>query len=252
MPRHPRQQSETGIYHIIMRGINKQTIFEDSKDKERFFDTLKRYKTVSNYEVYGYCFMDNHVHILIKEITEPISLIVKRISGSYVYWFNRKYERWGHLFQERFKSEAVENDAYFLTVLRYIHQNPVKAGITKSVSEFRWSSFHEYVGEPVLTDVDFALNMFSPDNEKALELFKIFMNETNNDRCLDYEERVSVSDSEIKAILLQKNIQNINQLLQLNKQERNKIIKDLKSIEGVSIRQLSRLTGISKSVIARI
>ena len=116
--------------------------------------------------------MDNHVHILIKEVTEPISLIVKRISGSYVYWFNRKYERWGHLFQERFKSEAVENDAYFLTVLRYIHQNPVKAGITKSVSEFRWSSFHEYVGEPVLTDVDFALNMFSQTMKKHLSYLK--------------------------------------------------------------------------------
>jgi len=131
MPRHARQRSETGIYHIILRGINKQIIFEDNEDKERLLDTLKRYKPVSNYELYGYCFMDNHIHILIKETTEPISMVVKRISGSYVAWFNWKYGRCGHLFQERFKSEAVENDAYFLTVLRYIHQNPVKAGLVK-------------------------------------------------------------------------------------------------------------------------
>lgn len=81
--------------------------------------------------------MDNHVHLLIKEITKPLSLGVKRICGSFVYWFNRKYNRCGHLFQERYKSEAVESDSYFLTVLRYIHQNPVKARITKNVSDFR-------------------------------------------------------------------------------------------------------------------
>jgi len=236
----------------MLRGINKQSIFEDEEDKQRLFKTLKRFKTVSNYELYGYCFMDNHVHILIKEITELISLAVKRISGSYVYWFNWKYERCGHLLQERFKSEAVENDAYFLTVLRYIHQNPVRAGLAKNISEFRWSSFHEYIGKPIITDIDFVLDLFSPDRKKAVELFTAYMNEQNNDLCLDYAEKTRVPDSKIRAILLEHNISDINQLLQLEKQKRDKIIRFLKSVEGVTIRQLSRLTGISKSVIDRI
>ncbi len=156
----------------MLRGINKQSIFEDSEDKAKFFDTLKRYKLFSNFDLYGYCFMDNHIHMLIREQTEPISLIVKRISSSYVYWFNWKYDRVGHLLQERFKSEVVEDDEYFLTVLRYIHQNPVKAGIAKDLFGFKWSSIHDYFKEPVITDTSFALNMFSVDREKANVLLK--------------------------------------------------------------------------------
>ena len=75
--------------------------------------------------------------MLVREIEESISNTIKRVSSSYVFWYNKKYERCGHLFQERFKSEAVESDEYFLTVLRYIHQNPVKAGMTKSILDYR-------------------------------------------------------------------------------------------------------------------
>jgi REP element-mobilizing transposase RayT len=252
MPRHSRQRSETGIYHVILRGINKQSLFEDSEDKERLYETLGRYKVISNFELYGYCFMDNHIHILIKEYTEPISLIVKRISGSYVYWFNWKYERSGNLLQDRFKSEAIESDAYFLTVLRYIHQNPVKAGIAKNISDYRWSSIHEYIKKPAITDIDFALKIFSSDREKAVELFEKFMDKQNDDQCLDDIEKVRVPDSEIRTMLLEQGFSNINQLLRLEKQKRNEIIKSLKSVEGVTIRQLSRITGIPKSVIDRI
>lgn len=81
--------------------------------------------------------MSNHIHMLVREIEESISNTIKRVSSSYVFWYNKKYERCGHLFQERFKSEAVESDEYFLTVLRYIHQNPVKAGMTKSILDYR-------------------------------------------------------------------------------------------------------------------
>ncbi|MEW5783802.1 MAG: transposase [Bacillota bacterium] len=252
MPRHARERSETGIYHVILRGINKQTIFKDEVDKERLFETLKRFKMVSLYELYGYCFMNNHIHILIKETTEPISLVVKRIISSYVYWYNWKYERCGHLFQERFKSEAVENDRYFLTVLRYIHQNPVRAGIAKKVYDFRWSSFQEYMKKQVITNIDFALDMFSADRQKAIILFEAFMNEQSNYLCLDYDDKTRVPDSEIKAILLKKGVSDINELPRLEKRKRDEIINALKSIEGVTIRQLSRLTGITKSVIGRI
>lgn len=252
MPRHARKRSGSGVYHVMLRGINKQSIFGDSEDKTRLFDTLKRYKQVSNFELYGYCFMNNHIHILIRERIEPISLIIKRISSSYVYWFNWKYERVGHLLQERFKSEAVEEDAYFLTVLRYIHQNPIKAGLTKSLFDFKWSSIHDYIKAPVITDTFFALNMFSKDREKAVSLFLEFMKKQNDDHCLDISEKARVSDEELKALLSRHSVYNINQLLKLEKSKRYEIIRSLKSIEGITVRQLSRLTGISKSNINRI
>lgn len=168
MARQARKKSETGIYHIILRGINKQNIFEDDEDKRKFLETLKYYKRMCNYSLYGYCLMDNHTHFLIKEREETISQVIKRISAGYVRWYNEKYERCGHLFQDRFKSEAVESEKCFLTILRYIHQNPVKAGIAEHVSSYLWSSYQEYYEKGRIADIDFALNIFFPIVEKKL------------------------------------------------------------------------------------
>jgi len=91
--------------------------------------------------------MDNHIHILLQEQSEPVGVALKCISSSYVLWFNKKYGRCGHLFQERFKSEIVGTDAYFLTVLRYIHQNPIKAKLVEDISHYKWSSYGEYFSQ---------------------------------------------------------------------------------------------------------
>ena len=88
--------------------------------------------------------MSNHIHLLIREEEESLEQIFKRIGSKYVYWYNVKYQRKGHLFQDRFKSETVENETYFLTVIRYIHQNPVKAGICEKIDDYKYSSFQEY------------------------------------------------------------------------------------------------------------
>ena len=147
MPRASRKKSESGIYHIMLRGINQQVVFEENEDYDRFIDTVKKYKTICGYKLFAYCLMSNHIHIIIKEETESIDQIIKRIAGSYVYWYNSKYYRKGHLFQDRFKSEPVDDDAYFMTVLRYIHQNPVKAKLCSKVEDYPFSSFAEYLHE---------------------------------------------------------------------------------------------------------
>lgn len=251
MPRRPRDRSNSGIYHVIIRGINKQSIFEDSEDKEKFLRTLKHNKTVSNFELYGYSVMDNHFHALIKENMESISLSIQRISSSYVNWYNKRHERCGHLFQERFRSQPVERDLSLLTVLRYIHQNPVKAGIVRNVSDYPWSSYHEYISKATIVDTDSVLSILSPDKQKAVQMFIEYTNELNDDECLDYFPQQK-TDSEVRAILLQHQVSDVNQFLQLNKQKRYEIIRFLKSVEGVTVRQLSRVTGVSKSVISRL
>lgn len=106
MPRQARERSRSGIYHIMLRGINRQNIFEEDEDRQRFIETLKYYKAISGYRLYGYCLMNNHIHLLMGENGESMSLGIKRISSSYVYWYNQKYNRCGHLFQERFKSDS--------------------------------------------------------------------------------------------------------------------------------------------------
>lgn len=252
MPRQGRKKSESGIYHVMIRGINKQVIFEDDEDREKLLETIKHYKTVSKYNIYGYCLMDNHVHLLIKETEESISKVMKRISGSYVYWYNWKYDRCGHLFQGRFRSEEVESEEYFLTVIRYIHQNPMRAGLTKSIEEYQWSSIHEYIEKPTVIDTDFVLNMFSNNNGNTVHSFIKYMNEENDDKCLDYEEKHRVTDDEVRSHFKKQGIIDIDQLNYMEKSRRNEIIKVVKLIDGVTIRQISRITGISKSIIGRI
>jgi len=252
MPRQARERSKSGIYHLMLRGINKQNIFEDEEDRRRILETLDYYKRTSGYLLYGYCLMDNHIHLLIKEKDESISQVIKRISSSYVHWYNQKYERCGHLFQERFKSEVVETEEYFLVVLRYIHQNPVKAGISKTIEKYLWSSYHDYTGNSGITDKELALDIFSNDRTKAIELFKNYNNRDNRDQCLDYTEKVIVSDKAVMDYLNQMGITSISQLQQLNKEMRDEVIRKLKKIEGITIRQLARMTGIAKSVIDRV
>lgn len=252
MARRSRKKSNSGIFHVMLRGINRQTIFEDDEDRERFLDTIKRYKQISKFEIYGYCLMSNHVHLLIKEAEEDISTVIKRISSSYVYWYNWKYSRSGHLFQERYKSEAVENDGYLLTVLRYVHQNPVKAGLVKNTQEYKWSSYSEYIKTNIVTDTGFILQLFSADRKKAIKLFIDYTQEQNEVKCLDYCEKVRLSDDMVREYFSNVGIVNHSELQHLERDKRNEIIKNLKSLEGVTIRQLSRITGISKSVIDRL
>ncbi|WP_245867663.1 hypothetical protein SPSIL_055680 [Sporomusa silvacetica DSM 10669] len=156
------------------------------------------------------------------------------------------------MFQERFKSEAVETDAYFLIVLQYIHQNPLKAGITKDISKYLWSSYQDYAGNPGITDIDFALDGFSNDRTKAVKLFIDYTNENNTDKCLDYTESVGVFDKVVMDYLNEMGITTISQLQRLSKDQRDDVIRKMKEIEGITIRQLARMTGISKSVIDRV
>ncbi|WNF36660.1 transposase [Bacillaceae bacterium IKA-2] len=252
MPRKARKKSSSGIYHIMLRGINRQLIFEDDEDKSRFLETLKKYKEISKYQLYSYCLMDNHIHLLLKESEEGVSEIIKRISSSYVYWYNLKYERCGHLFQDRFKSENVENSAYFLTVLRYIHQNPIKAGLEKTIFESKWTSIDEYIGKMKIVDIDFGLNLLSADRSQAIKLFIEYMPQTNDDQCLDDMVKVTRSDSEVLQHLYKLGITNKSQLQQMDKKNRDATLIMLKKLNGVTVKQLSRITGISKSTIYRL
>ena len=140
MPRAQRKKSSTGIYHLVARGIGQGLIFEQDEDYAQFLSFLRETKKQSCFTLYAYCLMGNHFHLLLKEGAEPISLVFKRLGVRYAQWFNRKYERSGHLFQNRFGSEPVEADAYFLTVLLYLYQNPVNAGICRETTDYEWSS----------------------------------------------------------------------------------------------------------------
>lgn len=252
MPRGARQNSESGLYHIILRGHNRQIIFEDDEDKEKFLQTLKRYKESNKFKIYGYCLMGNHIHMLLHEQNENMGVIMRRIGASYVYWYNFKYKRCGHLFQDRYKSEVVETDQYFLTVLRYIHTNPKKAGLVKDTSEYKWSSYNDYISNAGITDKDFALKIINNDNKKAVEEFIKLHAEQNEVKCLDIEDKIRLTDEEAKEIIRKEcRVKSTLELKDFEKEKRKASIRLLKN-KGISTRQLERLTGISRVIILKV
>ncbi len=128
MSRRARTKSITGIYHIMLGEIDKRDMFLDSDDKLKFLESTERAKEKGNFKVLGYFLMDNHIHMLLKE-DEEIGTSIKRITVSYVGCHNKKHDRTGYLFQNKYKSESVDTEEYLFTVLRYIHQNSLKAKI---------------------------------------------------------------------------------------------------------------------------
>lgn len=255
MPRISRQKSQSGIYHIILRGINRREIFHEDKDYRRFLEILAKYTKESETKVHGWCLMNNHVHLLIGEGKEEISATMKRIGVSFAWYYNRKYESTGHLFQDRFKSENVEDDKYLLTVIRYIHQNPLKAGITKRVEDWKWSSCNGYYGSKTyplgLLDSDLILGMFSAENkELARSRFKEFNEDINNDKCIDYESKLRLTDEEAKQkIIMHIDKIGLEQVKNLSKSERDEILQTVKEIDGITQRQAARILDISPNVI---
>lgn len=259
MARQARKTSKSGVYHVIVRGANRQEIFHDDDDRIKFLETLQKVKIKAEMKVYAWCLMGNHVHLLLKEGSESISVVMKRIGVTYAIYYNWKYKTNGHLFQDRFKSENVENVNYLLTVTRYIHQNPVKAGIVPQPHHWKWSSCLGYYGEPVyppsLLDSNYLLNMFSPDRSIAIERFKEFNERSNQDICLedhgDSSRRLSDDEArvEIRKCLGQLEIP---QLKSLPKKDRDRVLRRVKRIEGVSQLQAARILGVGVYFLYRV
>ena len=257
MPRIARVKSRSGIYHIMLRGSNRQEIFHDDEDCLTFLDILHKFKCISEMKVYGWCLMGNHVHLLLREGNENISITMKRINVSFVQYYNRKYGTSGHLFQDRFRSENVESRQSLLNVVRYIHQNPLKAGMVKQMDEWRWSSCQFYYGllndRRKLLDADFVLGLFSEEGMLARGRFKDFNESVNQDQCLDdHPSERRLTDVEARE-LIREQLDGIEiaKVKSLPGHQRNEVLKKIKGIKRISWRQTARILGISRTLISR-
>jgi len=186
--------------------------------------------------------MSNHVHLLVGETDKPQNEFMKKLGTSYSYRYNQKYDRTGHLFQDRFKSEPVDDDSYFLTVFRYIHRNPEKAGLTP----FCWTRYQDYAQCRGITDKDFALSLFSSPEELLN-----FLKEETDERCMEYEEENRMTDERAAEMICRiAKIKHGQELQNIEANERNRMIKELNDA-GLSIRQIERLTGLNRGVVFR-
>ena len=180
MSRPLRIQYPGAFYHVTSRGNEKKDIFIDRADRKKFIYFLdlavKRYKTV----IHVYCLLNNHYHLLIETPEGNLSSILHYINTSYTSYFNKRRERVGHLFQGRFKSFLVDKDSYALELSRYVHLNPVRAGMVKKPEDFEWSSFRDYVDEmkhsPWL-HTDFILGLLNLSYLERKQRYKEFVHE---------------------------------------------------------------------------
>ena len=263
MSRKARNYSESGVYHVMLRGINRQDIFESEKDYIKFLYEIRRVafpvdetgKPIKpELVVYAYCLMPNHVHLLVKEQDVKISDAIKCISGSYAGYFNHKYEHIGHLFQDRFRNENVNDMEYFVTLLRYIHQNPIAAGLVDNVKDYRWSSWREFDPElkayvPVCcTDAVFQKISFDALKELVDEPLP------KAQRILDFDcdPGQRLTDDRVREyIRLELGISEMSEIQQLKKSERDEVLKQLLMFCGNAL-QISRVTGITRGITDRI
>ena len=157
MPRAARryQLSQTACYHVMNRGHNRETLFRDDDDFRYFLALLARYRSRTDFQLFHYCLMSNHFHLLLQpNRSNDLSPLMAGMLRAYVHYFNRRYGFVGHLFQGRFKAKAVEAETYLLSCGRYIERNPIEAGLVADPWAYPWSSCRVYaVGEadPLLT-----------------------------------------------------------------------------------------------------
>ena len=246
MSTRPRLSSNYGIYHVVYRGINKQRIFEDDADYEKYLSILRKYQPICGYKLIAYCLMSNHIHLLIKPGKISLPRIFQRITPSFVYWYNRKYHRVGSLFKSRFKSRPINTKTQLLIVSRYIHQNPVKAAICNHPGQYKYSSFRDYFDNDLI-DGELVLS------EVSKESFLSFNCEENDDYCLDIEEELPRLSDEIATTIMRhlSGCNNVTEFQALNTGQRDEVLYKM-LLSRISMKQASRITGISYGVIRKV
>lgn len=241
MPRRKRRKSAIGLYHVMARGVGKQNIFYEAADYQAYYRYIKKAKKMYGYEIYAYCLLGNHVHFLIWENKSDISEIIHYINSQYAAWFNRKYSRQGHLFQDRFLSEPVEDEIYFCELIHYIHRNPIKAGLADKLEKYPYCSYKEYyLDKSKITDMEKVKEYFGQYG--FLAMHNIYSYGRN---CIDIQnEYRRLTELEAKKVICSL-MKNENPLLFVNLKEDEQIRIVEESMERkVTLAQITRITGI--------
>ena len=171
MPRHARVLSENKIYHIVLKGINANRIFFSDNDYKLFIKYFKEACIDYNVEIIAYCLMSNHIHFVLKFNNEHMPELFKSFGAKFVPKYNYTHSKTGPLFNGRYYSSPINDDDYLISVLRYIHYNPVKAGICKYPSEYNWSSYNDYINHSnSITDLSFVESILSDTEFEAIHI----------------------------------------------------------------------------------
>lgn len=196
MPRTARIKFENAIYHIMMRGISDIRLFRSNADKEKFLDLLKKYKDSFLFKLYAYCVMDTHVHLLINSNGADVSKFMHNINQCYAQYYNNKYNRKGHVFGDRFKSNIALNDISIMCMSAYIHNNPKDIrGYRNCVENYKYSSFSTYIGRNYsdeLLDTSFILNYFHRDPILSRKRYYEFVKSRIDSKFSNFNDEIDI------------------------------------------------------------
>ena len=244
MPRQPRRSSGSGYMHLVVRGIGKQVLFEEREDFRFFLSKLEQFCRETGVKVCAYCLMDNHVHLLVHDEKANTPLLMKKLGVSYSRYYNRKYDRTGHLFQDRYLSEAVEDERYLMVVFRYILNNPKKAGIC-SAEDYQWSSYGKYDDHNSFVDTELLRELIGNG-----EQYRAFIAGDHDDVCMDLERPARDDEQALRIIRSCVSTKSGTSLQACNRKDRDDALRRLKDA-GLTVRQIERLTGINRGIIQR-
>ena len=180
MPRAARLDAPGALHHIIARGIERRRIFGRDADRQEFLNRLAPLVKGSRASLPAWCLMSNHIHLLLRTGSLPLSSLMNRLLGGYARGFNRRYRRVGYLFQGRFKSTVVEDDPYLLELVRYIHLNPLRARIVSNLDaldQYPWSGHAVLMGarQYVAQDTGAVLGLFGTEPARARPAYRAFV-----------------------------------------------------------------------------
>lgn len=239
-----REQCESNVYHVIARGVGRQILFEDDVDRRFFLATLAEQRDAKGVELYAWCLMSNHVHLLFRGPLGDISEMMKALESRYANRFNRRHSRAGTLFQGRFTSVAVLTDEQLLQAVRYVHRNPLSSD---GIIEGPWSSYRDYLGHkgPIVVDTAFVLALFG-----GRDSFRVF-HECESEEYAIMLPRHRLTDAEALSVA-KKILGDVGPygLKALDAQSRDAFLVKLRRA-GLSARQISRITAIGTNIIYR-
>lgn len=255
--RKPRIEFEGAFYHVISRGNQRQKIFRDKEDYRRYLAIIAYYKVRYEFALYGYALMSNHVHFLMETKETPLSKVMQGITQRYTVYFNNKYQTVGHLFQGRYKALLCDKDAYLVALIKYIHLNPVRAGIVKTAEGYPWSSHHLYIKRQKskeLLDGEKVLQMFSEDVEKGRKLYRVFMGDgviINKDDVYGAVDQRIVGDERFAEEIRGRHELELANIRKAKAHTLEVIVGKIEEICGVSLEELRRKGKNRQSARAR-
>lgn len=232
----------------MTRGINKDKIFQSKSDKDKLIGIIKEKSNEISCKIYAYCVMDNHLHLLVECDVEELSLLMKMINIAYAIYYNFKNNRIGPVFQDRFKSEIILDERHFYGVIRYIHNNPVKANIVAKPEKHIWCSIREYIdNEDNIIHKD--AKKVIKENFKTMSSFKEFHAIQDEEDYLEIEEELELRKEELSEEIINNYLKEIKSEALTNHLDKEKVIIILLETGRFSYRKIAKLVKCSVHMV---